>query len=165
MLNSKLNSLSVMYIQIIKFDSWVPYGASVTRYFSRQLLNKHAKITKIEKKLLDFFVNQSGLKISKTYYSKIYTFKYYSIIYKYSKPESFGIATLKIPATMPTHFDNAACTFFHLYLGFWLWSFFFLYFLRLSGFQKCHPRRFPSFKLWFFHVFHFSLPVFIDSAV
>ena len=26
MLNSKLNSLSVMYIQIIKSDSWVPYG-------------------------------------------------------------------------------------------------------------------------------------------
>ena len=25
LLNSKLNSLSVMYIQIIKFDSWVPY--------------------------------------------------------------------------------------------------------------------------------------------
>ena len=26
LLNSKLNSLSVMYIQIIKFDSWVPYA-------------------------------------------------------------------------------------------------------------------------------------------
>ena len=29
LLNSKLNSLSVMYIQIIKFDSWVPYGDTV----------------------------------------------------------------------------------------------------------------------------------------
>ena len=43
LLNPKLNSLSVMYIQIIKFDSWVPYDKALKHLnISRFDVNSHS---------------------------------------------------------------------------------------------------------------------------